>query len=212
MTNPIKLVAADDHRIFLEGLKSLFKLNPHLNLVAACEDGNSLLRLIAQYKPDIALIDISMPGTSTEEIVKTIEEQYPATRLIAVTMHLDPILAERLFKLGLCGYVLKEEAFDELNKAIQAVTASEQYISPSLLTAIKIYHQKENNNRTILTNREVDVLNHAAKGKTNKEIARALDISERTARFHISNCCVKLDAHGRSNAVAKALKMNLISI
>lgn len=74
------------------------------------------------------------------------------------------------------------------------------------------YHQTAEHNKDVLTHRELDVLNHAAKGKTNKEIARALDITERTARFHVSNCCVKLNAHGRSNAVAKALQMELISI
>lgn len=210
MDNEINLVAADDHRLFLEGLKSLFEYTPEFNLIKVCEDGDTLLSLISKHKPDIALIDISMPGASTETIVKIVESDYPDTHLIALTMHLEPQLAEKLFELGLCGYVLKEEAFDELGKAINALQAGEQYISPKLMRAIADSHKK-NTNKALLTIRETDVLGFAAKGQSNKEIARSLDISERTVRFHISNCCVKLEAHGRSNAIARALKMELIN-
>lgn len=133
MARKIRLIAADDHRLFLEGLQSLLKITPEFDLIAFCEDGDSLLSLIAKHKPDIALIDISMPGASTATIVETVESDFPDTRLIALTMHLEPRLAEKLLELGLCGYVLKEEAFDELDKAIHAITAGEQYISPALI-------------------------------------------------------------------------------
>jgi len=212
MTNTITLVAADDHRLFLEGLKSLFELIPEFNLIAVCGDGDSLLSLISQHKPNIALVDISMPGASTETIVTTVENDYPDTHLLALTMHLEPALAEKLFELGLCGYVLKEEAFDELGLAIHSLQAGEQYISPALITALSAYRGERDNKKEILTHREVDVLNHTAKGSSNKEIARSLDISERTVRFHISNCCVKLNAHGRSNAVVKAIQLELIVV
>jgi len=208
----INLVAADDHQLFLEGLKSLFQLIPDFNLISVCGDGDALLSLIAQYKPDIALIDISMPGASTETIVTTVETDYPNTRLLALTMHLEPALAEKLFELGLCGYVLKEEAFEELSTAIHALQAGEQYISPTLVNAIHEYHNASNNKKVLLTQREIDVINHLAKGFSNKEIARSLGITERTVRFHISNCCVKLEAHGRSNIVVKAIQLELISV
>lgn len=210
MTDKINLVAADDHRIFLEGLKSLFEYTENFNLIDVCEDGDCLLKLISEHKPEIALVDISMPGASTEVIVETVELHHPDTKLIALTMHFDPQLAEKLFELGICGYVLKENAFDELGKSINALQAGEQYISPKLMKAIVEYHHKKDTEKELLTIREVDVLGCAAQGKSNKEIARLLDISERTVRFHISNCCAKLDAQGRSNAVAKALQMQLI--
>lgn len=211
MNNSINIVAADDHQLFLEGLKSLFSYTKEYNLLDVCGDGDSLLALIAKHSPDIALVDISMPGASTEIIVKTVETQYPNTHLIALTMHLEPQLAESLFELGLCGYVLKEDAFDELGRAINALQKGEQYISPKLMQVIAEYYQKRETEKKLLTSREVDVLGWAAKGQSNKEIARSLDISERTVRFHISNCCIKLKAHGRSNAVAKALKMELVN-
>lgn len=212
MIKTINLVAADDHRLFLEGLKSLFELTPEFNLISVCGDGDTLLALIEKHKPDIALLDISMPGPSTEIIVETVEKDYPDTHLLALTMHLEPALAEKLFELGLCGYVLKEEAFDELGLAIHSIQANEQYISPALITALSNYHDEMECKKDLLTHRETAVINHAAKGDSNKEIARTLDISERTVRFHISNCCLKLNANGRSNAVAKAIQLELISV
>jgi DNA-binding NarL/FixJ family response regulator len=210
VTDSIKLVAADDHRLFLEGLKSLFAINSEYNLTAVCEDGDALLALIADHTPNVALIDISMPGANTETIVETVEADFPDTHLIALTMHLDPEMAEELFSLGLSGYVLKDEAFDELSNAIQAVMKGDQFISPVLAKAISDKHRKSQSRNEFLTIREVEVLENAAKGHSNKEIARTLDISERTVRFHVSNCCVKLEAQGRSNAVAKAMQMDLI--
>lgn len=211
MVNSIKLIAADDHRLFLEGLKSLFELTPEFSLLSVCEDGDTLLSLINLYKPDIALVDVSMPGADTETIVETVERDNPDTKLIALTMHMDAELAERLLKLGLSGYVLKDGAFDELGNAITSVEAGEQYISPALMKLISESQKIIKNRKELLTRREIDVLNHAAEGSTNKEIARVLEITERTVRFHVSNCCMKLDAQGRSNAVAKALKQKLFS-
>lgn len=210
--DPITIVAADDHRLFLEGLKSLFEITPEYNLVSVCEDGDAFLSLISDNNPNIALVDISMPGASTDIIVETVEMYHPETHLIALTMHLEPELAEELLELGLSGYVLKDEAFDELSNAIQAVMSGEQFISPVLTKAINEHHKESALKKDILSSREVEVLENAAKGQSNKEIARSLDISERTVRFHVSNCCVKLEAHGRSNAVAKAVQMALIKV
>ena len=208
----ITLVAADDHRLFLEGLKSLFQLTEDYDLIATCEDGDALLNLIETEKPDIALIDLSMPGMSTEDIVSTVESNNWQTHLIALTMHQDPRIAEELINLGLSGYILKDEAFDELTSAIHAVLNDDQFISPTLLNIMKEFHKKTAISKELLTTREVEVLENAALGHSNKSIARNMDISERTVRFHISNCCVKLDAKGRSNAVARAMVMNIIKI
>ncbi len=205
----IDIIAADDHKLFLEGLKSLFEYIPNINLVAVCEDGNEVLNKIEQYKPDVALIDLSMPGANTEMIIASVDKNYPDTQLIALTMHIEPPRAEQLLKLGLCGYVLKEEAFDELNKAINTIKSGKQYISPVMLSAIQNYHKNFAQNQ-LLTNREIAVLKQVAQGRSNKEIARTLAISERTVRFHISNCCIKLDAKGRSNAVVNAMKLKFL--
>jgi len=208
----IKLVAADDHRIFLEGLKSLFQLTPEFDLIATCEDGDTLLTLIEEHMPEIALVDLSMPGATAEEIVKNVDDSSLDTHLIALTMHQDPRIAEELLNLGFSGYLVKEDAFDELTSAINAVINDEQFISPVLLRLMKEFHEKATNSKELLTQREIEVLENAAQGHSNKSIARIMDISERTVRFHISNCCVKLEANGRSNAVAKAMQLTLIQL
>ncbi len=205
----IKIIAADDHRLFLEGLKSLFSYTLKFNLIDIYYDGNELLNGIRSHEPDIALIDLSMPGASTQTIISEVDKHYSNTKLIALTMHMEPRRAEQLLKLGLNGYVLKEAAFDELNQAIYAVMAGEQFISSDLSIALQEYHENTIK-KDHLTKREIEVLQQVAQGLSNKEIARVLNISERTVRFHTSNFCIKLNAKGRSNAVAKAMQLSLL--
>ena len=202
----IKVIAADDHCIFLEGVKSLFLSSPSISLFEICSDGEQLLALILKHQPDIALVDISMPGPGIENIVERISGLDINTRLIALTMHLEAGRASRLFALGLSGYVLKDDAFEQLAMAIQAVASGDEYISPRIVSAMNSASDRD----VSLTAREMEVIKYLSDGMTNKTIAQHMGISERTVRFHISNCCLKLDANRRSGVVAKALQMNLI--
>ena len=206
---PLTLVAADDHRLFLEGLASLFQRTGDYELVAVCEDGERLLALVEEHRPDIVLLDVSMPGAAAETIVATIRARYPGTKVIAVTMHLDLALAGELFGLGLAGYVSKADAFDELGEAIAALARGESYRSPALASAGREAGAPPGG---LLSERELAVLRCAASGKNNHEIADALSISERTVRFHLTNCCEKLKARGRSHAIALAMRRNLLCV
>jgi len=202
----IKVVAADDHCIFLEGVKSLFLSSPSISLLETCGEGEQLLALVAKHHPDIALVDISMPGPGIENIVEQVSGLAVDTKLIALTMHLEAGRASRLFALGLSGYVLKDDAFEQLELAIKAVASGDEYISPRMVSEIN----GSGDGDVSLTVRELEVLQYLSKGLVNKIIAQHMGVSERTVRFHISNCCLKLDANRRSGAVAKALQMNLI--
>jgi DNA-binding NarL/FixJ family response regulator len=202
----IKVVAADDHCIFLEGVKSLFLSSPSISLLDTCGEGEQLLALIAKHNPDIALVDISMPGPGIENIVESVSGLAVNTKLIALTMHLETGRASRLFALGLSGYVLKDDAFEQLELAILAVASGDEYISPRMVSEMKGSDGED----VSLTARELEVLQYLAEGLINKIIAQHMGVSERTVRFHISNCCLKLHANRRSGAVAKALQMNLI--
>jgi len=202
----IKVVAADDHCIFLEGVKSLFLSSPSISVLETCSEGEQLLALISKHRPDIALVDISMPGPGIENIVESMSGLGVKTKLIALTMHLEVGRASRLFALGLSGYVLKDDAFEQLELAILAVASGDEYISPRMVSEMK----GSNGEDVSLTARELEVLQYLAKGLINKMIAEKMGVSERTVRFHISNCCLKLHANRRSGAVAKALQMNLI--
>ena len=202
----IKVVAADDHCIFLEGVKSLFLSSPSISLLETCGEGEQLLALVAKHHPDIALVDISMPGPGIENIVESVSALAVNTKLIALTMHLEAGRASRLFALGLSGYVLKDDAFEQLELAIKAVASGDEYISPRMVSEIN----GSGDGDVSLTVRELEVLQYLSKGLINKIIAQHMGVSERTVRFHISNCCLKLDANRRSGVVVKALQMNLI--
>ncbi|RTE65600.1 DNA-binding response regulator [Amphritea opalescens] len=207
MSERVTIVAADDHSMFLEGLSSLIGKSSTFQLLGTGANGDELIALIEQFSPTIALVDLSMPGAKTADILKYVETHSPETQLIALTMHLEAHLAKTLLRLGLSGYVLKESAFEELSDAINNVVAGEQFLSPAMMEALSVVDADE----AALTLREVEVLACASNGLSNKETGRQLDISERTVRFHISNSCLKLNAHGRANAVAVALKNGYIS-
>ena len=204
----LRIVAADDHRIFLEGVNSLFSAINDCQLVAMCEHRAELLGLIQTHNPDVVLIDISMPGTIIESIIEAIDKDYPQVRVLALTMHSEPNLVNQLLSLGLAGYILKEDAFDELEIAVRSVACDEQYISNSLVEVMRNFHDNINT----LSRRESEILRYISNGHSNKSVAKELDITERTVRFHLSNCCIKLDANGRTNAVAKALSLSIFEI
>jgi len=210
MSNIIKIVAADDHQIFLQGLESLLGLSSNYRLCGVAGNGDSLLRLIKEYEPDIVLVDLSMPGTPTSEIIEYVNANNPSSKLIALTMHMEAYKAKSLIALGLSGYILKESAFEELTEAIDRVLEDDIYLSNAMLT-ILAEHEEKYHVEGELTQREREVLENAAKGQSNKEIARSMNIGERTVRFHLSNCCLKLKANGRSNAIAIALKESFIN-
>lgn len=205
--NVTKIIAADDHQMFLEGLASLFNDDPTCVLLQRCSDGNELQVAVATHKPDIVLLDLSMPGPSSEELITWFNKNFPSVQIIALTMYSNNQYAQELLALGLSAYVLKDSAFDDLHLAINEVRGGGQFVSPGLFEFLQPGAADSS-----LTKRELEVLSCAAHGQGNKEIARDLDISERTARFHLSNCCIKLKAQGRSHAVAKAVQMAIIKI
>lgn len=206
----ITVVAADDHKIFMAGIESLFQPLANINLIDVGYTGDDILTLIKQYKPDIAFIDLSMKGATTQEIINTVSKQYKTTKLIALTMYHDPHEVSKLMQAGLAGYVLKESAFDDVINAVYTVLNDKPFISSGLSQMIDIL--PFNDNHIFLTDREKLILTSAAHGHGNKEIGNLFDISERTVRFHLSNCCEKLNANGRSNAVAVALHRHLIEL
>ncbi|MBQ0729257.1 MAG: response regulator transcription factor [Oleispira antarctica] len=200
----IAIIAADDHEIFLQGLKSLFAGNQTISLVDTCNNGNDLIGRIQLLSPQLVLLDLSMPGASVKDILEVTRPIN--TSIIILTMNLDAQLANGLVTQGVSGYVLKESAFEELEFAINQVISGEVYLSPLLLESMN------NSLESNLTAREIEILQLAAEGISNKEIACDLAITERTIRFHFSNICLKLGASNRSNAIAKSLKLHLIDI
>ena len=201
---PIRIVIADDHALFLEGIKRLFEPLDQIELVASVPDGDALLASIARQQPDIVLTDISMPGPGAAAIVQAVDAMDTECQLIALTMHLEPGLAHQLLKLGMSGYVIKDAAFDELVEAIESVHQGDQFLSAKLADPPSEDSQ--------LTEREVECLQLAAEGQLGKQIGHSLSISERTVRFHIGNACRKLGVRRRTEAILAAAKNGIIAL
>ena len=200
----IRIVMADDHLMFRQGLGRMLDAHEGLTIAGECANGDDLLGLIAALDPDIAIVDISMPGPGPAAIIETIETRGDRARTLALTMHMEPSFARELLAHGMSGYVVKEAAFDELLDAINAVAAGDQYLCRALLDEVEA--------DTPLTEREMQCLEGAARGQTAKMIARDLNVTERTVRFHVSNICRKLGVQRRTEAVAEALKLKLIQV
>ena len=207
MAKPVTLVAADDHQIFLEGISSLLRNHPHIELLATANDGDQTIDLLDRYQPNVLLLDLSMPGASTEQLLSVVDTQHPDTLVIALTMFSDGGIAKKYLELGLSGYVIKDDAFDDLVTAIDEVVDGGQFISSSLIDGVGLAIDDPMPN---LTKQEQAVLTAASEGMSNKEIARSLDISERTVRFHMSNCFTKFGVSSRGGAIAVALNKKLI--
>lgn len=197
----IRIVLADDHQIFLEALARSIADNSLFHIVGTCTNGDDLIRLIEKQAPDIAIADISMPGPGLKAIANTVGSLN--TKIIALTMHLEPSLAHELLMQGIHGYVVKEAAFNELLGAIQTVVNGDQYLCQAITEAT--------GQSLMLTSRERECLSAAAQGKTAKMIARELNISERTVRFHFANACHKMNVQKVTEAVAIALKKHIIT-
>ena len=204
------LIVADDHLIFLEGLVMLFDRLEGFELLGNATDGDQTLAMIARYKPDIALIDLSMLGVTIEQIIQAVEKEEITTQLIVLTMLKDGHKAQQLLDLGLSGYVLKDMAFEDLITSIEQVCRGETFISPLLLA--EMLEVEPLIIMPCLTDREIEVMICVAKGDSNKQIARELKISQRTVCFHMTNCFTKMEASNRTEAIVKAVSCGLIDI
>ena len=204
------LIVADDHPIFLEGLVMLFDRLEGFELLGNATDGDQTLAMIARYKPDIALIDLSMLGATIEQIIQAVEKEGITTQLIVLTMLKDGHKAQQLLDLGLSGYVLKDMAFEDLITSIEQVCRGETFISPLLLA--EMLKVEPLIIMPCLTDREIEVMICVAKGDSNKQIARELKISQRTVCFHMTNCFTKMEASNRTEAIVKAVSCGLIDI
>lgn len=200
----IRVVMADDHSMFRQGICRMFSLENDIAVVGECSDGEELLRLIDQLAPDVAVIDISMPGPGPVGILDALEASGAQCGALALTMHLEPSYARELMALGMNGYVVKDATFSELTDAVRAVSSGDQYLCSDLVD--RAAAEKP------LTERELECLRGAAKGGTAKMIARNLGITERTVRFHFSNACRKLGVQRRTAAVSEALRLGLIEL
>lgn len=188
----------------------LFNRLDSIDLLGVATDGLETLDVIERHQPDIALIDLSMLGATTEQIIQFVKKNNFATQLIALTMLKDGHRAQQLLAFGLSGYVLKDMAFEDLLNSIEQVCIGKKFISPTLLEESQ--HSVVISDIPHLTQREAEVLRCVAKGDSNKQIAYKLKVSQRTVCFHMTNCFIKVDASNRTEAIVKAINYGLINL
>ena len=216
--NTIKIILADDHRIFRDGLKSLLSEADFIDVIGEASGGFELLDLLKTTQPDLLIVDISMKDISGIEVSKTIRVLYPDVRIMILSMHTSEEFVINAIKAGVNGYLSKDTSREELLEAIKIIyEGGECYsklVSESIMKSyVKKYKTEQNlvENKT-LTQREIEILKLAAGGLSNKEIADKLFISNKTVDCHKNNIVQKLKLKNTAEMVLYAVKNKIIEI
>jgi DNA-binding NarL/FixJ family response regulator len=210
MTEKIRIVLADDHPIVLDGLRNLIRAEQDFELVGEAASGLSALKIIREQRPDVAVLDISMPELNGIVLCRRLAGEMPALRLLVLTLHEDRAYLNQALEAGVRGYVLKRSAVENLVQAVRAVMVGGLYIDPAIVG--RVFESKQVNKRLAarkgvapaLTDREADVLKMAALGFTNKEIASRLDVGVKSIETYKARGLEKLGLKTRAELVRYA--------
>ncbi|MCK9275423.1 MAG: response regulator transcription factor [Syntrophales bacterium] len=211
-----RIVIAEDHKILRQGLRSLLNTSEDLEVVGEAGDGMSAIWTIKEKEPDLVLLDLNMPKMDGIAVIKEIKQQFPHTKILALTMYTKESYILEVFNSGGDGYCLKSAGHEDLMMAIKAVLAGKHYVSPEIsrlvlegyLESRKKVHMKSSFD--VLTQREKEVLKLVGEGYQNKEIADYLCISPKTVEKHRANIMQKLDLHTASELTAYAIEKGLV--
>ncbi|HHV64916.1 MAG TPA: response regulator transcription factor [Peptococcaceae bacterium] len=214
MKSPIKLLLVDDHTVLRSGLRMLLNSHKDIVVVGEAESGEEALEKIKELKPDIVLLDISMPGMGGMTALQKIKEISEA-KVLMLTMHADEEYLKEALEFGVSGYVLKQAADTELIQAIKEVANGQVHVDSGLAQNLvkSMYHpsKQKNDSDSNLTDREKEVLKLIALGHTNKEIAETLMISVKTVESHKTRIMEKINCQKRSEMVRYALENGYIN-
>ncbi|MBK8002591.1 MAG: response regulator transcription factor [Gemmatimonadetes bacterium] len=204
---PIRVMIVDDHPIFRDGLAALLGLHPDLQLVAEAGDGARALELYREHRPDVTLMDLSMPVLGGAEAIARIVGEFPGARVIALTTYEGDADIHRALKAGARGYLLKDVVRNQVVDAIRAVHRGERVLPPEVAQRLAEFTP-----RVELTERELEVLAELAKGGSNRDIATAIGRTEATVKVHVQHILEKLGAADRTEAVTLALRRGIIHL
>jgi len=212
----IKVLIADDHQLFRQGLINLLSESQEINLVGHADNGKDAYEKAVIYSPDVILMDISMPVMGGEEATRLVKKQMPQVKVIALTMHSDKHYIKSMLEAGVDGYLFKNCTYNQLIDAIKTVSSGKKYLSGDITeTLINDYLNKETdkeNNQSELTERELDVLKLYAEGKTTREISDTLFVSIKTVGTHRQHIMEKLDIKTTVEMIKYALKKGIITL
>lgn len=216
-TEKKRIVIAEDHTILREGLKSLLSLNPELAVVGEAQDGREAVRIASELKPDLVLMDLSMPRMNGIEAIKEIKRQHPEIKIIVFTVYKTEEYVLASLQAGADGYILKEANYAEFLVAIKNVLMGKHYLSPEISGKViegYLKGQQDHAPLTVwdtLTSREREILKLVGEGYKNREIADDLCISMKTVEKHRENLMKKLDLHTASALTSYAIEKGLVT-
>ena len=214
---PITILLADDHLIVRQGLHALLQAEPDLEVIGQTGDGISAVDLTTKLNPDVAVLDLMMPGLNGLDVARQLRKHAPHTKVIILSMYDDEGFVHEALCNGVSAYVLKDTGSADLIHAVREVQNGHRYLSPSLSDrAIEVYEQMNRagtaDKYDTLTAREREVLHLSAEGLTNSEIASRLGISVRTAETHRSKVMKKLSVHTQADLTRYAIRRGIISV
>ncbi|MCC7164058.1 MAG: response regulator transcription factor [Anaerolineae bacterium] len=210
MAKTLKILLVDDHEVVRLGLKALLARNPQFQVVAEASNATEALDRVARYKPDVVVMDIRLPGRNGIEATRDIVAQHPETKVIMLTSYAEDDLLFDAIAAGASGYVLKQIGSNELVTALEKIGRGESLVDPLLMQKVfsrvrEASRKAEDEAFAELSEQELKILALVAKGKTNKEIAEAVFLSEKTVRNYVSSILSKLNLSTRSEAAAYAV-------
>ncbi|MDD2373508.1 MAG: response regulator transcription factor [Syntrophomonadaceae bacterium] len=208
----IRVLIADDHAMVREGLRKLLELSDNIEIVSEVGDGQGAINIARKDKPDVVLMDVNMPGTNGIIATRVIKREMPSIHVIALTIYEDEEVVD-MVRAGVSAYVLKDVAGSELIDTINRVMQGEVVIHPRVANRLvrELSRNEKKKNDVRLTKRESDVLALLVKGHSNKEMAEAMFISEKTVKNHLTSIFRKLGVKDRTQAAVYALKNNIVS-
>jgi DNA-binding NarL/FixJ family response regulator len=195
-TTRIQILTVDDHPLLREGIAAVIHGEQDMVIVGEASNGFEAVEIFRSKRPDVALMDLQMPGLNGIEAIAMIRHEHPQARIIVLTTYEGDVLARRALKAGATGYILKDMIRTELLEAIRVVHAGRRYIPPKIAAELAEHYTEDD-----LTEREVEILREVARGTSNKIIAAHLSISEATVKAHMQKIMVKLGASDRTHAV-----------
>ncbi|MBZ0298452.1 MAG: response regulator transcription factor [Anaerolineae bacterium] len=206
----IRILIVDDHAVVRQGLRMFLDLDGELEVIGEAENGQQAVQMAHTLQPDVILMDLLMPVMNGIEAITTIKQALPAIELIALTSVLDDGSVVGAVRAGATGYLLKDTKADELIRAIKAAAEGQVQLSPQaaarLMREVRAPDSPES-----LTERETEVLRLIGLGNSNKEIAQALVIGEKTVKTHVSNILAKLGVSSRTQAALHAVRIGLVA-
>jgi NarL family two-component system response regulator LiaR len=211
----IRVVLADDHTLIRAGVRALLGTIPGVEVVAESGQGQETVELIEKHRPDVAILDIGMPGLNGVEVAARTAKVSPKTRVVMLSMHADASYIRQALRAGASGYLLKEAAVEELPLALKAVMRGESYLTPKVSQAVVQGFLREGDLAAPdplegLTARQREILQLVAEGKSTKEIAAALDLSVKTVETHRARLMERLGIHDLPSLIRLAMRAGLI--